>query len=222
VHQVELKMQNDELLRVQAELDATRARYFDLYYLHRGYFIVSHEGSSWRPISPASICWHRPRRACQAADHPVHLQGRPGRYYLHRRKLLATGKASTCELRMVKPTGRHSGSTDGHHEQDPSTDSGRTPARAVSRVVLTDISEQKQLEQQDKDEVAVKVQRAKKSPRVDPEPERARVELGVALRGEEPNTKTTLACRSRPQRLHELWCYESTGRALSGGSPSPR
>ncbi len=31
VHQVELEMQNDELRRTQHELDAQRARYFDLY-----------------------------------------------------------------------------------------------------------------------------------------------------------------------------------------------
>jgi len=31
VHQIELEMQNEELRRVQAELDATRHRYFDLY-----------------------------------------------------------------------------------------------------------------------------------------------------------------------------------------------
>lgn len=31
VHQIELEMQNEELRRVQAELDAKQTRYFDLY-----------------------------------------------------------------------------------------------------------------------------------------------------------------------------------------------
>jgi hypothetical protein len=31
VHQIELEMQNEELRRAQLELDAARARYFDLY-----------------------------------------------------------------------------------------------------------------------------------------------------------------------------------------------
>jgi len=45
VHQIELKMQNEELCRAQAELTETRERYFDLYNLAPvGYFVVSHEG----------------------------------------------------------------------------------------------------------------------------------------------------------------------------------
>jgi PAS domain-containing protein len=45
VHQIELEMQNEEMRRAQAELDAARARYFDLYDLAPvGYCTVNDKG----------------------------------------------------------------------------------------------------------------------------------------------------------------------------------
>src|SRR5208283_4428279 len=45
VHQVELEMQNDELRRVQQELEAAREKYFDLYDMApAGYVSLSEKG----------------------------------------------------------------------------------------------------------------------------------------------------------------------------------
>ena len=176
VHQIELTMQNDELCRAQAELNATRERYFDLYNLAPvGYFIVSHEGrilevnltgASLLGVPRAALVKQPSTRFIFKEDQDV--------YYLHRRRLLATGQAHTCELRMVKTDGsafwvRLTATT-----QDPSTSpvqgTGGAPA---SRVVLSDISEQKQMEQ-DKAELDAQLQRAKQGRRRAPKPRRGK------------------------------------------------
>lgn len=181
VHQVELKMQNDELLRVQAELDATRARYFDLYNLAPvGYFIVSHEGR----ILEANLTGVNLLGAARAAlvTQPINrfiFKDDQDVYYLHRRELLATGKANTCELRMVKADGttfwaRLTATT----TQDPSASSEHGIGAPVSRVVLSDISEQKQMEQE-RHSLDVNPKRTKKSPRVDAKPGRGKGGTGA-------------------------------------------
>ncbi len=163
VHQIELEMQNEELVRAQAELTATRERYFDLYNLAPvGYVVISHEGRILETNLAGVILLGIPRAALvkQPITNFIFKQDQDV-YYLHRRELLATGKAHTCELRMVKADGtafwvRLTATT-----QDPSTGSGHgTGGAPVTRVVLSDISEQKQL--------AAQLKRSNQRPRVGP------------------------------------------------------
>jgi PAS domain S-box-containing protein len=178
VHQIELKMQNDELRRAHEELDATRARYFDLFNLAPvGYFIVSHEGRfleanltgvSLLGVVRATLIKQPITRFIFKEDQDV--------YYLHRMQLLATGEARTCELRMVKTDGtvfwaRLTTTT----TQAPSTSSGQGTGKApMIRVVLSDISEQKQMEQE-KAVLDAQLQRARRRSRVGLKPGKGKV-----------------------------------------------
>ena len=175
VHQIELKMQNEELVRAQADLNATRERYFDLYNLAPvGYFIVSHEGRILDANLTGVILLGVPRAAL--IKQPVAkfiFKEDQDVYYLHRRELLATGKAHACELRMVKADGtafwvRLTATT-----QDPSGQGGAL----ASRVVLSDIGEQKQIEQ-DKARLDARLERTKKRPRRDRTPARGKDDKG--------------------------------------------
>jgi PAS domain S-box-containing protein len=164
VHQIELRMQNDELSRAQAELEATRERYFDLYNLAPvGYFIVSHEGRILETNLAGVNLLGVPRAALvkQPITRFIFKEDQDV-YYLHRRELLATGRAHTCELRMAKADGtafwvRLTATT-----QQPSDTSGQGQDGPTSRVVLADISEQKQTEQ-DKTRQGAPAGRAKAS-----------------------------------------------------------
>ena len=100
VHQVELEMQNEEL-------KAARARYFDLYDLAPvGYITVSEQGlvleanltaTTLLSVSRGNLMNQLLTRFILKEDQDI--------YYLHRKKLLDTGKPQMCELRMVKKNG---------------------------------------------------------------------------------------------------------------------
>lgn len=107
VHQIELKMQNEELHRTHDELDAVRMRYFDLYdRAPVGYCTLSATGL----ILEANL-----RVATLLDTARVALINRPisrfilcddqDVFYLHRKQIIESGKQHMCELRMVTPDG---------------------------------------------------------------------------------------------------------------------
>jgi len=108
VHQIELKMQNDELRRVQGELEKARDRYGHLYdFAPVGYFTVNQKGF----IHEANLTL----AAMLGVDRSA-LIGRPftrfvlnddqDTFYKHRQQLLETETPQSCELRLVKKDGR--------------------------------------------------------------------------------------------------------------------
>src|SRR5512133_1744765 len=143
VHQIELEMQNDELRKTQAELDAMRERYFDLYNLAPvGYLSISEQGLILEANLTASCLLGLARGAL--VKKPI---GRfiskddQDRYYLHRKQLFKTGNPQACELRMVKKDGTV------FWANLMATAARAEDGTFVGRVVLSDISERKQAEE---------------------------------------------------------------------------
>jgi signal transduction histidine kinase/ActR/RegA family two-component response regulator len=157
VHQIQLEMQNEELRRTQEELNAARARYFDLYDLAPvGYVTLSGKGEILEANLTASTLLGTARGALvlQPITRFI-LRDDQDTYYLHRKLLLETGESQVCELRMVKNNGmtfwaRLEAAT----AQRPSTGSAQAlphgPIQAdfkdapACRVILSDITERKQ------------------------------------------------------------------------------
>ncbi|MBF0529924.1 MAG: PAS domain-containing protein, partial [Deltaproteobacteria bacterium] len=101
VHQIELEMQNEELRRTQMELEASRARYFDLYDLAPvGYLTTCEKGL----IQEANLTFAgflgvtRSALVKQSLTHFIFED--QDVYYHHRRRLFETGEPQICELRL--------------------------------------------------------------------------------------------------------------------------
>jgi PAS domain S-box-containing protein len=104
VHQIEMEMQNEELRRVQAELEASRERYFELYDLAPiGYFTLSEQGLILEANLTAASMLGGARGALvkQPLTRFILSEDRDI-YYRHRKLLFETGAPQMCEMRMVK------------------------------------------------------------------------------------------------------------------------
>lgn len=107
VHQIELEIQNEELRRAQAELETSRARYFDLYDLAPvGYCTVSERGLILEANLTAAKLLGVPRG--ELSKKPltrfIHEDDQDT-YYLHRKQLFASRSSESSELRLVRGDG---------------------------------------------------------------------------------------------------------------------
>ena len=142
VHQIELEMQNEEMGRAQEDLDASRARYFDLYDLAPvGYCTVSKAGIVLEANLTAATLLGVERGAI--AKRPISrfiLKEDQDVFYLCRKRLFETGEPQQCELRMVK----HDDSTFwACLEATAARDEAGAPS---CRIALSDITARKQQE----------------------------------------------------------------------------
>jgi len=142
VHQIELEMQNEELRRVQAELDTTRLRYFDLYDLAPvGYVTLSETNMILEANLTAATLLGVIRNAL--LRNPISkfiLKEDQDTFYRFHKKLFMTGEPQSCELWMLKSDG----STIWVHLS--ATISQNAANEPVCRLVLVDITELKRAE----------------------------------------------------------------------------
>jgi PAS domain S-box-containing protein len=151
VHQIELEIQNEELRRVQNELECSRARYFDLYDLAPvGYLTLSEQGliqeanlaiATMLGMTRGSLLKRPISKIIQKEDQNT--------YYLHRKQLLGSGEQQAWELRLVRRDGTifwaHLAAT---VDKDLSGASGQDPdSTPTVRIVVSEISERKQAEE---------------------------------------------------------------------------
>ena len=142
VHQIELEMQNEELLRTQAELEDARERYFDLYDLAPvGYCTISEQGLFLEANLAAATLLGMPRGSLvkEPVSRFIHKEEQDI-YYLRRKQLFETGEPQECELRMVKMDGTAFWA---HLAAIVAQDGDGAP---VCRVVTRDITERKHAE----------------------------------------------------------------------------
>jgi diguanylate cyclase (GGDEF)-like protein/PAS domain S-box-containing protein len=144
VHQIELEMQNEELRRTSGNLEASRARFADLYELAPvGYLTL---GADSR-IRQANLT-----AAARLGKDRTQLLGRPltqfifkddqDVYYLHRKALYRTRRPQNCELRLLGADGTPFWV---HLDAVLAEDA---PGDHVSQATLTDIASQKQAEEE--------------------------------------------------------------------------
>ncbi len=151
VRQAELEMQNAELRQAKADMEASRARYFDLFdQAPAGYVTVSEEGLILEANLSASTLLGVARG--ELAGQPLSrfiLNEDQDNYSRHCKQLFETAVPQSCEMRVVKTDKTtfwaHLAATiDG----GPSASSGPAPEGGrVWLIEMSDITERKQAEE---------------------------------------------------------------------------
>ncbi|HKL37742.1 MAG TPA: PAS domain S-box protein, partial [Bacteroidales bacterium] len=143
IHQIELEQQNEELKKIQDELEISRNRYQDLFNeAPIGYFIIGHD---------CLIHQVNNTGARMLDDDPPDLEGEvftqyihPAfreRFYFHLRKVLKNGRPDSCEI-MLKDRGGQAFFAG--LESQPVKDESRALSYNSIRAAVFDISDRKQ------------------------------------------------------------------------------
>ncbi len=143
VHQIELELQNEELRQAQDALEASRARYFDLYDLAPvGYFTLDEGGLILEANLTGANLLGVSRGALVRQPLSRFIVGDDAdSYYLHSRQLFKTGAPQAFELRLSK---KDSPPFTAWMEATVAPADGGAPA---CRVVISDITERKAIQE---------------------------------------------------------------------------
>ncbi len=143
VHKLELETQNEELRRAQAALESAQARYFDLYDLAPvAYVTVDCDGLIIEAnLSAANLLGVTRAELCQRSLSDFLLVGdNENRYSQHLTLAVETGEAQSCDLQMVKRDDAK------FWVRMEATSVRRDDNASIWRIVLSDITERKDME----------------------------------------------------------------------------
>ncbi|MEE4113898.1 MAG: ATP-binding protein [Desulfobacteraceae bacterium] len=145
VHQVELRMQNDELRRIQEKLEAARDRYSNLYDIAPvGYLTINQKGTiieanltfaTLMGMERSAFIGRPLSRFIQRKDQDV--------YYIRHKYLLESGNLQSFRIRLVRNDG-----SDFYANLECMLISHSDDTRKHSRIAVSNITEQKKLEWQ--------------------------------------------------------------------------
>jgi signal transduction histidine kinase len=140
VHQIELEMQNEELVRAQADLEAVHRQYIDLYdFAPVGYFTLTRDGTiQMSNLTGANLLSvERGKLVKRRFGVFVSVESRPA-FSAFLEKIFTTGKNEACEIMLLK---------EGHESCWVRLDAVCSEDRLECRVVMKDITERKQTEE---------------------------------------------------------------------------
>lgn len=143
VRQIELEIQNEELRRVQAELDLSRENYLDFYdRAPVGYCTINQTGQILKINQTAATLFGIGRRdlSTRPISNFIHKEDQD-HFYLYRKQLLTTGEPLSTELRMLRcggvPCWIHFNATVARN----------ATGEPLLRLILADITDRKQQDQ---------------------------------------------------------------------------
>ncbi len=107
LYQIEFEMQNEELRRIQIELDTEKERYFDLYNIAPvGYCTLSEHGLIKQAnLTAATLLGVSQNELIKQPITRFITKEHQGNYYLYRKQFDQSVKSHSCELRMMRHDG---------------------------------------------------------------------------------------------------------------------